>query len=181
MRSSTSPAHAPTAPKLTKAIERVEGGHTDGIAVARLDRFGRTLVDGVQQIDRIHKAGGTFASVADGFDISTDTGRLVLRIMLSLAEFELDRVRSNWEDARARAVARGIHPCATPPFGYRRASDGRLEPDPDTAPLVAELYAHRSRGGLYGRSRTPSPAGHRDISRIVHIDVESFLRYGNRR
>ncbi|MFL5852793.1 MAG: recombinase family protein, partial [Solirubrobacteraceae bacterium] len=80
----------------------MEGGHTDGIAVAKLDRFGRTLVDGVQQIDRIHKAGGTFASVADGFDISTDTGRLVLRIMLSLAEFELDRVRSNWEDARAR-------------------------------------------------------------------------------
>jgi DNA invertase Pin-like site-specific DNA recombinase len=133
-------------PKLTKAIERVEGGHTDGIAVAKLDRFGRTLVDGVQLIDRIQKAGGTFASVADGFDISTDTGRLVLRIMLSLAEFELDRVRSNWEDARARAVARGIHPCATPPFGYRRASDGRLEPNPDTAPLVADLYARRSRG-----------------------------------
>jgi DNA invertase Pin-like site-specific DNA recombinase len=120
MRSSTSPAHAPTAPKLTKAIERVEGGHTDGIVVAKLDRFGRTLVDGVRQIDRIQKAGGTFASVADGFDISTDTGRLVLRIMLSLAEFELDRVRSNWEDARARAVARGIHP----PAPHRRSATG---------------------------------------------------------
>ncbi|MFL5838563.1 MAG: recombinase family protein [Solirubrobacteraceae bacterium] len=118
MRSSTSPAHAPTAPKLTKAIERVEGGHTDGIAVAKLDRFGRTLVDGVQQIDRIHKAGGTFASVADGFDISTDTGRLVLRIMLSLAEFELDRVRSNWEDARARA--RGV----STPAPHRHSATG---------------------------------------------------------
>ena len=47
---------------------------------------------------------GTFASVQDGFDLRTDAGRLVLRIMLSMAEYELERMRSNWNDAKARAV-----------------------------------------------------------------------------
>ena len=74
-------------------MRRVEAGETGGIVVVKLDRFGRTLVDSLALIARIEAAGGTFASVQDGFDLSTDTGRLVLRIMLSLAEWELDRIR----------------------------------------------------------------------------------------
>jgi hypothetical protein len=98
-------------------------------------------------VARIQAAGGTFVSVADGLDLSTDTGRLVLRIMLSLAEFELDRVRGNWADAKARAVARGIHPSARPPFGYQRKTKGSpLEPDPATGPLVSELFVRRAQG-----------------------------------
>src|SRR5829696_8675613 len=134
-------------PKLLEAIERVEHGDSDGIVVAKLDRFARSLIDGLRLIERIRAAGGTFVSVADGLDISTDTGRLVLRIMLSLAEFELDRVRGNWQDAKTRAVMRGIHPSAIPPFGYRREGNrGRLLVDPATGPLVTELYAKRLTG-----------------------------------
>jgi len=136
-------------PQLQRALERIEAGHCEGLIVAKLDRFGRTLIDGLQHIDRIQKAGGTFVSVADGFDLTTDTGRLVLRLMLSLAEFELDRVKGNWEDARARAVARGIHPCATVPFGYQRADGGRLDPDPVTSPVVEELYERRAGGATW--------------------------------
>lgn len=134
-------------PKLLEAIERVEHGNSKGIVVAKLDRFARSLIDGLRLIERIRAADGTFVSVADGLDISTDTGRLVLRIMLSLAEFELDRVRGNWQDAKTRAVMRGIHPSATPPFGYRReGKGGRLLVDPATGPLVTELYAKRLAG-----------------------------------
>lgn len=133
-------------PKLAEAIRRVEAGESDGIIVARLDRFGRSLLDGLTLINRIREAGGTFVSVADGFDLSTDTGRLVLRIMLSLAEFELDRFRGQWHDAKSRAVARGVHPSATVPFGYQRRSDGRLEPHPVNAPLVTEVFARRAAG-----------------------------------
>lgn len=142
-------------PQLLAAIERVERGEIDGIVVAKLDRFARSLVDGLRMIERIQDAGGTFVSVADGLDLSTDTGRLVLRIMLSLAEFELDRVRGNWADAKARAVMRGIHPSARAPFGYRRegaprraggGGTGPLVVDPVTGPIVTELFARRDRG-----------------------------------
>ena len=137
-------------PKLLEAIERVEAGQSDGIVVAKLDRFGRTLVDGIRLVERLQAAGGTFVSVADGFDLTTETGRLVLRIMLSLAEFELDRIRGNWNDAKARAVARGIHPSAVPPFGYRREGGrGPLIPDPVTAPLVTSLFERRAAGVGY--------------------------------
>lgn len=134
-------------PKLLEAIERIEAGHSDGIVVAKLDRFGRTLIDGIRLVERIEAAGGTFVSVADGFDLTTESGRLVLRIMLSLAEFELDRIRGNWNDAKARAVARGVHPSAVAPFGYRReGGHGPLVPDPMTAPLVTSLFERRAAG-----------------------------------
>jgi DNA invertase Pin-like site-specific DNA recombinase len=47
-------------PLLMRAIERVEANESDGIVVAKLDRFGRSLVDSLAGIERIRKAGGTF-------------------------------------------------------------------------------------------------------------------------
>src|SRR4051812_4383670 len=88
-------------PLLEDAVERVERGESQGIVVAKIDRFGRSLVDGLAAVGRITEAGGVFVSVQDGLDLSTDTGRLVLRIMLSMAEWELDRIRWNRETACA--------------------------------------------------------------------------------
>lgn len=132
-------------PMLEEAIGRIEAGASEGLVVPRVDRFGRSLLDGLAKIERIEKAGGLFVSVQDGFDITTDTGRLVLRIMLSMAEFDLDRIRGNWHDAKSRAVRRGVHPSATPPFGYRRyGRGGPLIVDPATGPLVTELFKRRA-------------------------------------
>jgi DNA invertase Pin-like site-specific DNA recombinase len=69
----------------------------------------------------------------------------VLRIMLSLAEWELDRIRRSWDAAREKAIARGVFMGARPPTGYLRGDDGRLYPDPHNGPLVAELFALRAR------------------------------------
>lgn len=148
-------------PLLTEALERVDRHESDGIVVAKLDRFGRSLIDGLANIERISSAGGTFISVQDGLDIGTPTGKLILRIMFSMAEWELDRVRQNWDSARALAVARGAHATAIPPFGYRHRRDRRLEVDRTTGPLVVELFRRRGAGQNFNelaRFLTASPA-----------------------
>jgi site-specific DNA recombinase len=132
-------------PMLMEAIGRVEAGTTNGIVVAKLDRFGRSLRHGLVAIERITEAGGTLVSVEDGFDFGTDTGRLVLKIMLSMAEWELDRIRRTWSDSQRKAVERGACPGAAP-VGYRRARGGRLEPDPVLGPVVTSLFADRAEG-----------------------------------
>jgi hypothetical protein len=64
--------------------------------------------------------------------------------MLSMAEYELERVRSNWNDAKARAVMRGVHPSAQVPFGYRRRGrGGPLLVDERNGPLITELFRRR--------------------------------------
>jgi DNA invertase Pin-like site-specific DNA recombinase len=132
-------------PLLLEAIERVERGASDGIVVAYLSRFGRSVLAGLQAIERITNAGGTFVSVQDGVDFSTDTGRLLLRLMFSVAEWELDRTRAAWRAAAERAIERGVSPSRAP-FGYQRRPDGRLEPHAVHGAIVAELFSQRAVG-----------------------------------
>src|SRR5215210_3194791 len=53
-------------PLLAAAIERVEREISDGLVVWRVDRFGRSLLDGLQHIERIRGSGGRFCAVGDG-------------------------------------------------------------------------------------------------------------------
>src|SRR4051794_30577699 len=50
-------------PMLLSALQRIEEGHSQGLVVAKIDRFGRSLQDALGHIDRIERAGGTFVSV----------------------------------------------------------------------------------------------------------------------
>jgi Resolvase, N terminal domain len=70
---------------LREALERVESRESDGIVVARLNRVGGSLDDALDAIERIQAAGGTFVSVCDGIDLGTPAGRLILRLLLSVA------------------------------------------------------------------------------------------------
>ena len=116
-----------------RALERVEAGEADGIIVARLDRFARSLPDALRAIQRLDETGGQLIVEDLGIDTTTPSGRLVRNVMLSLAEWQLGVIRENWSTARAHAVERGVHISATPIYGYLRAADGRLEPDPSAA------------------------------------------------
>jgi Resolvase, N terminal domain len=53
-------------PLLLKAIERVERGLSDGIIVAKLDRFGRSFKDALEHIERIDRAGARLIHLAPG-------------------------------------------------------------------------------------------------------------------
>jgi DNA invertase Pin-like site-specific DNA recombinase len=168
-------------PMLNEVMRRIEAGETEGVVVAKLDRFGRTLIGSLELIKRIGEKEALFASVAEGFDITTPSGRLVLNMMLSIAQWELERIRDNWVDSRGRAIKRGVHLSSVPPFGYLwrddrprevRAEDGgldeghRLKIDPKTGPIVTELFERRAMGQSYNALRAwlleigcPTPLG----------------------
>ncbi|MGH3029636.1 MAG: recombinase family protein [Gaiellaceae bacterium] len=133
-------------PGFQKALARVERGETGGIIVAKLDRFARSVADAADAIRRIRSAGGELVSVEDGFDSSTPMGKFAVHMILALAELELDRIRENWLTAHEFAVRRGVHVASRTPTGYRRRADGRLEPDPRAAPVVARLFREKAAG-----------------------------------
>jgi DNA invertase Pin-like site-specific DNA recombinase len=133
-------------PLLQEALDRVESGVSNGLVAWKVSRFGRSLIDGLQAIERVHAAGGAFYSASEGLDTSTDAGRLVLRIMLSIAEWDLDQLRDSWAQSKSDAVARGVWMGRTVPVGYRRLKSGRLTLDARTAPVVAEAFKRRAAG-----------------------------------
>jgi DNA invertase Pin-like site-specific DNA recombinase len=135
-----------TRPAFDTMMRRVVLGDTGGVVVAKIDRFARSLVGAIDAIQKIDTAGGVFFSVQDGADVPTSAGRLHQRMMLSLAEFELDRITDGWANARERAIHRSVH-IGGAPFGYLRNHDGRLIPAP-TAELLETVFVMR------GKSRT---------------------------
>lgn len=145
-------------PVLEWALSRIESDHSPigGIVVARLDRLSRRLKGALEIFERVEKAGGQVACVDPQIDSATSSGRLQRDLMLLLAEWELSRIREQWERADRKAVERGVHVAAEAPFGYRRrdeveehqrrneksevVKDARLVRDPVEGPLVERAF-----------------------------------------
>lgn len=133
-------------PELAKARQRVEDGISGGIVVARIDRFGRTVARALDAIEEIDKAGGVVITAEGDFDTSTATGELVLNMMLTLAQFELRRIRENWGAAQRRAVERGVHISRFVPPGYEKQKDGRLVPAEHHGKTITRAYKMAAEG-----------------------------------
>jgi site-specific DNA recombinase len=133
-------------PELAKARKRIEDGTSGGIVVARIDRFGRTVARALDAIEEIDKAGGVVITAEGDFDTSTATGELVLNMMLTLAQFELRRIRENWTTAQRRAVERGVHVSRHVPPGYEKQKDGRLAPHEYHGKTITRAYKMAAEG-----------------------------------
>jgi DNA invertase Pin-like site-specific DNA recombinase len=81
------PEPAASRPLLELALVRVESQETDGLVTTSLDQLGSSLTDVVSAIERIEAAGGKFASISEGIDLSTPTGHHMLRLLLSVVDW----------------------------------------------------------------------------------------------
>lgn len=146
-------------PLLNWAVEQIEGPKSgiDGLVVPKVDRFFRQQLGGHEMIRRIRDAKGFLVMAGGTVDSRTPEGRMMLGFMLTIAEHEYDNYKDNFTDARMRAVARGVHPCANTPVGYRRRQvgvtvngnpkwTGPLFVDPDTGPLVRQMIERAADG-----------------------------------
>jgi DNA invertase Pin-like site-specific DNA recombinase len=133
-------------PDFIEMMSRVKSGQTQGIVVAKLDRFARSLPGALEAIKFLDEHSAAFVSVAEGVDPSTSAGKMMRNLLLVLAEFELDRVKDNWHAAISNAILeRGVQPTVAP-FGYRKDEHKRFVIDPDAGPYVREIFCRRLSG-----------------------------------
>jgi site-specific DNA recombinase len=110
-----------------------------------LSRLTRTTVQGLELVAR-RNAAGRDVLVADlDLDTSTPVGRAVLTVLLAFAQLELEQRRDSFAAAQRNALERGVYP-GTTPLGYMRDEDGRMVPNPTTAPAIRRLFERRLTG-----------------------------------
>ncbi len=136
-------------PAFEEAMARVESGKSAGIIVARLDRFARSVAGAGKTLERLEAAGGSLVACDVGMDTSTPAGGLMRNILLALAEFESERIKTNWKDAHEKGIEGGRYQGAAP-AGYIKV-DGILVPDPVFGPVVTEAFRMRADGGNFGQ------------------------------
>ena len=138
--------------ELGRLIERAERGEIAGIVTLNVSRFARSVLEGAQAIHRLDAAG---AVLADTVGNNSRSNRLVIDVLLALAEEELRQRRATWARSVERAQAQGKYIARVPPTGYIRRDeaeglpyrDARLVPDPERAPLVRQAFESRAAGG----------------------------------
>ena len=92
--------------QLQAALEWVREG--DVLVVTRLDRLARSIVDLRRIIDRLTVKSVGFRCLQQGaIDTTTSEGRLMLNILASFAEFEVEIRRERQADGIAKAKSEG--------------------------------------------------------------------------
>ncbi len=141
-------------PGMKKLLEYAEDGDT--IVVWRIDRLGRSMLDVLSTVKMLRERGVQIRSISDGIDPATTSGRLMLGMLASLAEYEreliVERVNAGIAVARDNGTRFG-RPLADPTViadKLQIATDARARgrTAEDAARLVgwsrATLYRHQS-------------------------------------
>lgn len=91
--------------ELAEAIKYLRNG--DILVVYKFDRLGRSLSDLLNIISELHEKGVEIMSLKDNIDTSSTSGKLMMHIFASLAEFERDLIIERTQAGRKAAMARG--------------------------------------------------------------------------
>jgi DNA invertase Pin-like site-specific DNA recombinase len=95
---------AVTRPGMRRLLDHAETGDT--VVVWRIDRLGRSLIDVLNTVSGLRESGIAVRSISDGIDPATSTGRLMLNMLATLAEYERELIveRVNAGIAASRAA-----------------------------------------------------------------------------
>jgi site-specific DNA recombinase len=132
---------------LGPAVRAIEDGQADVIVGAYFDRLFRKLTAQDECVERVEKAGGRVLAVDVGTVSNKSAGLWLSSSMLGLvAEYHRRTTVERVHGALERAIERGVPPYGHVTAGYLKRDDGRWEPDPDVAPVVAGAFRLRADG-----------------------------------
>jgi DNA invertase Pin-like site-specific DNA recombinase len=94
-------------PGLQRALAMIRRNEADGLLIAKLDRLSRKIGDWDDLIDDYfgEKPGKRLWSVADSIDTTTASGRMVLNMMMTVAQWERESVIERTRDALRYKIA----------------------------------------------------------------------------
>lgn len=131
-------------PGLQEALTMLDEGQAGALVIAKLDRLTRSVADWGTLIDRYFAKRHALLSVADQIDTRTAAGRLVLNVLVSVAQWEREAIGERTSSALAFKKEQGEHVGGVP-FGYqvRGTKLAEVEAQANAINLILDL---RSRG-----------------------------------
>jgi site-specific DNA recombinase len=165
----------PGVAKVLDELRRRKGG-PDGLVVAKLDRLTRSLTDWKGLITEFFLAEKRrLFSVGEQIDTRTATGRMILNLIMTIAEWEREIIGERTKDALKAKIARGER-CGKVRFGYDLAPElhpetgkpFKLVPNPREQEAISVMKSWKAQGKTY-----------RDLVKLVEgLGIET--KEGNR-
>lgn len=95
-------------PGLAWTLAQLADGNADGLVVAKLTRLSRSVADFAGLLRTADKQGWSIVALDLGIDTSTVNGRLVAKIVMSVAEWEREIIAERTREALAEAREQGV-------------------------------------------------------------------------
>lgn len=128
-------------PGLQRALGMLSAGLADGLVVHRLDRLTRSMGDLHALYSGVFKE-HALASMTEHLDTSTASGRMMLNLLGTFAQFQRESMLERVGEAFAHARRQGRVTSRDPPFGWSAGPDGVLvvnEKEQDALECVHDL------------------------------------------
>lgn len=110
-------------PALQRALAMLREGKADALLIPKLDRLTRRVIDlGLLIEDYFAEGKWALLSVADQIDTRTAAGRMVLFILMTVAQWEREAIGERTRDALAHLRTEGIH-LGRAAMGMRHSDD----------------------------------------------------------
>lgn len=146
--------------RLLPIVERIESGDADVLVVFKTSRFARRAMAQYEITVRLLECGGDLVAAREHYDVYSHQGRMMLNLLLQIAEAELETAKDYWWDIHVLNITAGISN-GPAPFGYRRKRlnpetgkrSGPFEPDPenDRAKIARQVFLKRGAGWGWGK------------------------------
>lgn len=107
-------------PLYENLLAMIEARQVDVVIAYQMDRLTRSLGELEHLIALSERTGVKVATAAGDIDLSTEAGRLVGRILASVARSEIEVKARRHRDAQAQAAAEGRRVGGRRPFGYEQ-------------------------------------------------------------
>ena len=113
-------------PGLRLALAMLDKGKAEALLVVKLDRLTRSVRDLGDLVEKYFATRCSLLSLSDSIDTRTAAGRLVLNVLVSVAQWEREATGERTRDAMAHKASKGEFIGGHAPYGKRVDEDGKL-------------------------------------------------------
>ena len=128
-------------PALQRMMTDLRAGLIDIVVVYKIDRLSRSLTDFAELQTEFEKYDVSFVSVTQEINTSTSSGRMMLNILMTFAQFEREVIAERIRDKLSASKKKGKYVGGLLPLGYRGDSvNMKMVIEPEEAKIVRLIY-----------------------------------------
>ena len=126
-------------PALKQLMAECRAGNIDVILVYKIDRLSRSICDFAELTKFFDQYSVSFCSVTQDINTSTSSGRMMLNILMTFAQYEREIIGERIRDKFAASKRKGMWMGGAVPLGYR-VQDRKLVVVDEEAETVRHIY-----------------------------------------
>ncbi|WP_236896899.1 recombinase family protein [Clostridium beijerinckii] len=105
-------------PAFQLMMEKIKRREFDTIAVYKIDRIARNIIDFFKIFETLEKENVSLVSISEGFDPNTPGGRITMTLIAGIAEMERMNIKQRVKDNMIELAKRGNWTGGNLPLGY---------------------------------------------------------------